>query len=135
LRSEPKDDPGNIRVSAHNRTCSNGRSADRMCDPRRIHPTKSLTAPLNPRRRPLGRRPRLECFHSYQRTTLPVRQVGRTTGPRQIRAPKTTNSFRSHAPRDAPEPDSHFQRTIRPSQTGDSRQTAGPQPGALGPGL
>ena len=43
-----------------------------------IHPTKPLTAPLNPRRRPLGRRPhRPNATHSSQRTTIP----GQTSRP------------------------------------------------------
>jgi hypothetical protein len=44
---------------------------------RKIHSAKSFTAPLNPRRRPLGRRTQRECFHSRQRTTIP----GQTSQP------------------------------------------------------
>jgi hypothetical protein len=42
--------------------------------------------------------------------TFPVRQFGRTTEP--LIHPKTDRE--SHAPRNAPEPDSHFKRTTRP---------------------
>jgi hypothetical protein len=38
---------------------------------------KLFTTPLNPRRRPLGRRPQPECFHSSRRTTIP----GQTSRP------------------------------------------------------
>jgi hypothetical protein len=40
----------------------------------------------------------------------PGQTRGRTTGSHPI----LTDQWQSHAPRDAPEPDSHFQRTTRP---------------------
>jgi hypothetical protein len=47
---------------------------------------------------------------------FPVRQVGRTTGPSSTHDPKTTDRVRSHAPRDAPEPDSQYKRTTPPNR-------------------
>jgi hypothetical protein len=79
----------------------------------KIHPTKSFTAPLNPRRPTVGAPP----ADQMQRTQpneqpFPVRQVGRTAG----RPPIPQDKLPSHAPRDAPEPDSHFQRTNTTTQ-------------------
>ena len=85
--------------------------------------TKSFTTPLNPRRQPLGRYPHRQQF--------PVRQFGRTThqfsgvscqGSEPDRPAKPMHQhLLMHAPRDAPEPDSHFQRTISPNRATHKR--------------
>jgi len=65
--------------------------------PRRIHPTKSFTTPLNPRRRPVGwRSPRLNVLHSSVEPPFPVRH----TAARRTRsqAPAVTGSGRINRP-------------------------------------
>jgi len=83
--------------------------------------------PLNPRRRPLGRcLALLECFHSRgARQQFPVRQFGRTTGSSSIQ----TDQCRSHASRDAPEPDSQYKRTTPPNRAAKRHDHTAP--GAL----
>ena len=55
-------------------SCQTHRHRQLACaDRHRIHPTRSFTTPLNPRRPTVGA--------LFLRTTFPVRQVGRTTGP------------------------------------------------------
>ena len=71
--------------SAHNTIVPNGRFADHLHDHRRIHPIQSFTAPLNPRRRPLGcRSPARMVRIRAEKQQFPVRQVSRTTGPRPV---------------------------------------------------
>jgi hypothetical protein len=69
-------------------------ATSRLRGQRTSHPTKSFTAPLNPRHPTVG-----ALIHT---DSFPGQTHDRTTGPR-IR-PKTDRE--SHAPRDAPEPDS-----------------------------
>jgi hypothetical protein len=68
-----------------------------------IHPARSFTTPLNPRRPAIG-------ALVPSKDSIPGQTHSRTTGP----AIHPQTDLESHAPRDAPEPDSHFQRTTRP---------------------
>ena len=111
-----EDSPGNI-FSAHNRIFSN-RSSVAACASTARNSTKSFTTPLNPRRQPLGRRPHRQQFpvrHSAERRTSGQWSVVSGQSERH-RHGETIHQPRSHAPRDAPEPDSHLQRTISPNR-------------------
>ena len=110
-----RDDPGNIHSApfgpaeghAQHDASRIGYFADSLAQARRkIHPTRSFTAPLNPRRPTVGAL--VPC-----RTALPGQTHRPNDGTSQP-DPTTTRAVESHAPRDAPEPDSHFQRTTRP---------------------
>ena len=100
--------------------------------------TRSFTTPLNPRRRPLG--------HYSSRIAIPGqtqpaerRDIGAVVGFRrreqtEVRTPDRNliTDPMSHAPRDAPEPNSHFQRAARPPKR--PHHGTAEKPGTLCPG-
>jgi hypothetical protein len=119
--------PHTIRLSqtANSPDCSRNRWKD---------PSGQIVhTPLNPRRRPLGRR-----HTQHERTAIPGQTIRPNDGPgtavsgqRPVVSQKTaiapantkTHLSRAHAPRDAPEPDSQYKRTTPPNRTA---QTAWP---------
>jgi hypothetical protein len=106
-----KDSPGNI-YSAHNTILSHQAASDRLHDPPHPDPTRSFTAPLNPRRRPLGRRSREQPSRSDIQPTNDQPPVPRSRHQKPLTIDHRQPTA-DCAPRDAPEPDSHFQRTNR----------------------
>src|ERR1700744_3267779 len=101
LAMRPKDSPWKYRVFRNTYNSTQTATAPIACAiTTGSIPVELFIAPLIPRRPTVGA--------PISRSTLPVRQVGRTAG-RWI-CPET--DLASHAPRDAPEPDSHVKRTV-----------------------
>jgi hypothetical protein len=100
--------PPNTSEGMHNRILSNHPSAGRLRHKPRKKFDKIVHTPLNPRRRPLGRRSHERQFPV--RHTTERRDLGQPTIRRRSSEDEPANRLidqpRSHAPRDAPEPDS-----------------------------